>query len=140
MIDSWRPSKLEPGFAMTNRIPTDLTASTMTSDPGRTTVRGGIEGGKAPPASLASCRSVGAAREPPKAPPPPALWPPAVGSAADVEGCASREIPLTAAVAPAAPAAALFKKPRRSSDAFFDFAIPSSDEVSKRHPRVADAA
>jgi len=38
--------------------------------------------------------------------------------------CARREMPLTDAVAPAAPAAAFFKKRRRLRDVSVDFAIP----------------
>lgn len=124
-------------------MPTDLSVSTIRSDPGRTTVRGGTAGGVAAPVSLASCRSVGAGSGAPA--PPRALaprWPVAAGSPGARASASAVGRLETSAVAPAAAAAAaLFRKPRRSNDDLFDLAMWQSPcRVRRRSELPAEFA
>src|SRR5205809_3576911 len=103
MSDSCSPSKLDPGFAATYSIPSDLITSTMKSEPGFSMIRvltcAGL--GVVSAASWASdgCGAV------------------AAGAAPRCARCAFAAGAV--ATSAAAPAAAPFRKPRRLREAFF---------------------
>src|SRR6185295_12693174 len=102
MSDSCRARNDEPGFAATYSKPSDLMTSTMKSEPGRSVVymstRGG--GGLVSDATWAG-EGGGAARR---------FWTCAFAAGGF-------------ATSPAAPAAAPFRKRRRSTELLLDFAI-----------------
>src|SRR2546429_7944701 len=101
MIDSWRPRKLEPGLAHTYSKPSDLITSTMKSDPERSMVKTSIFDGVPTSAS----GDIG-------------------GGAAAARGAGAADAPVTGfATSTAAPAAAPFRKSRRSTTVFFLFAM-----------------
>src|ERR1044071_1754762 len=114
MIDSCRPSKLDPGLPATYSTPRSRKTSTIRSEPGRTTARwpGRIEVGRTLPASRSTCAGEG-------------------GGADSCEGvvpCAEAALvsgPLVSAAAPAAAVAAPFRKPRRVTGpcVLFDLAL-----------------
>src|SRR5687767_13477494 len=105
MMDSWIPSKLEPGFAATHSIPRSLRTWTIRSEPGLTAARapGITAGGRTAPASRAICSAVGGGGGalPPADPSCVACGVPALGAAPP------------AAAAPTAAVAAPFRNPRR---------------------------
>src|SRR5438046_1509449 len=108
MIDSCRPSKLEPGFAATYSNPSVLITSTMKSDAGCSTIRdrppdGGVS------VSAANWAFDGAA---------------AAGRAGASGGCGSATDGWVTSAA--APTAAPLRKPRRSTEPFVDSAIGHS--------------
>src|SRR5262245_50202739 len=107
MIDSCRARKVEPGLAATYSMPSDLITSSMKSDPGRsvvyTSARGG--GGLVSAATRAALGKGVTALAP---------CPACAASAGAIEGFATRA---------AAPAAAPFRNPRRSTEPFFDLGI-----------------
>src|SRR5436309_9620721 len=108
MIDSCSARKVEPGFAATYSMPSDLITSSMKSDPGRSVVYTSVRGG----GGLVSAATSAA---------------PGSGVGAVVLACtgcgAAAEGFATSA---AAPAAAPFKKPRRFTEPFFDLGIVSN--------------
>src|SRR5206468_1748909 len=108
MIDSCRPSKLEPGFAATYPNPSVLIPSTMKSDAGCSTIRdrppdGGVS------VSAPSWAFDGAA---------------AAGRGGGSGGCGSATDGWVTSAA--APTAAPLRKPRRSTEPFVDSAIGHS--------------
>ena len=106
IIDSCKPRKLDPGFEKQYLKPMDFRTSTMKSEPGRPDVTTSADRGTCW-VSAANCAGVGSGA------------PPRRGSA----GRASADgVPVARA---AAPAAAPFRKPRRLTGPFFDFAIDS---------------
>src|ERR1700722_16407231 len=113
MKDSCRPSKLDPGLAAAYSIPRSRTTWTMRSEPGRVIRRTSAAGGRIFPASRKSCASVGAG-----APDGDDGLDGLLGACASPRGWGD-----TSAAAPAAPAAAFFRKPRRPTEVFGDFAI-----------------
>src|SRR5581483_7099117 len=126
MNDSCRPSKLEPGLAAAYSMPRSLTVWTMRSDPGRVIART-VAGGRTLPASRANWESVG-----------PGALPAGVGASLGRRWASTMGVVTSAA----APVAAPFRKPRRPTEVFGDFAIfvldaPSewSGSVQKVEPR-----
>src|ERR1700733_3980724 len=109
MRDSCKPSKLEPGLAATNSMPRSLMVCTMASEPGLVMVRTET-GGRALPASRASCSGVGAGVVPAGAAATSVVWRCAIAAGVVVASAA-------------APAAALFKKPRRPTEFFLVFGM-----------------
>src|SRR5687767_215877 len=112
------PSKLEPGFPATYSMPRSLSTCTIRSDPGRTAARElPTAGGRTAPASRSSCAADGGGAGEFDRPAP-----------AGGDGCASRvcapvsETCVAMAAAPAAAVAAPFRKPRRLTVSFLDFA------------------
>src|SRR6516225_3797602 len=106
-MDSCNARNVEPGFAAQYSIPSDLMASSMKSDPGRSVVYTSARGG--------GVVSAAAKRAPGK------------GVAAAVFACAAGAACGSAtagfATRAAAPAAAPFKNPRRLVSPFFELAI-----------------
>src|ERR1700722_16524391 len=100
MTDSCRPRKLDPGLAHTYSNPSVLSTSTMKSEPVRSAVR--ISTLEGVPTSASGDIASGIARR-------------------SSAGCAAT-VPGTAAKA-AAPAAALFRKFRRSTSTFLGLVI-----------------
>src|SRR4029079_2829744 len=107
MIDSCRPSKLEPGFAATYSMPSVLITSTMKSEAGFSTRRDETAAGGGS-VSARSCAPPGTAGA-------------AVGEAAS-GGCASAAAGALRATTAAALTAAPFRNRRRPT-ADFEFAI-----------------
>src|SRR6266705_3313590 len=109
MMDSCSARNVEPGLAATYSMPSDLMTSNMKSDPGRsvvyTSARG--EGGLVSAAASAALGRGVAVR----------AW--AACAACMTSGCAMEGFATNAA----APAAALFKNPRRLTEPFFDLGI-----------------
>src|SRR5205809_5219505 len=107
MSDSCSPSKLDPGFAATYSIPSDLITSTMKSEPGFSMIR------------VLTCAGLGAVSA--------ASWA-SDGCGAVPAGAAPRCAFAAGAVATsaAAPAAAPFRKPRRLREPFLLSTIHSS--------------
>src|SRR6185295_14865898 len=99
MIDSWMPRKLEPGLAATYSRLSALRTSTMKSPPGRSVVTMSTSGDGS--ASLGAIGALAGAA--------------AAGTAVAV--CASAAAALPTKAAPVT--AALFRKSRRSTEAFF---------------------
>src|SRR5581483_938650 len=110
MTDSWMASKLEPGLAAAYSTPRSRITWIIRSDAGRVILRTST-GGRTLPASRKSWASVGGG----------AAVEPALGAWAVLVGAwASACCPdVTSAAAPAAPAAAFFRKPRRPTEVFF---------------------
>src|SRR5260370_28899023 len=103
MTDSCRPRKLDPGLAATYSTPNDLMTSIMKAEPGRDVVcTSTIEGG-AVSAAISFAVGVGALAR--------------FGS----DCCAWATVGV--ATSAAAPAAAPFKNPRRSTEGLRDFAM-----------------
>src|SRR5690242_17229992 len=96
MSDSWSPAKDEPGLAHAYSKPSDLRTSTMKSDPGRPAARASPVGGGVEDSPAA-----------------------ALGTAARICCAAAIGGFVTSA---AAPAAAPFRKPRRSNGDFLELA------------------
>src|SRR6185503_8077769 len=136
MIDSCRPSKLDPGLPAAYSIPRSRRTCTMRSEPGRTTARWpGRTGGRTLPASRSSCAGEGGGAASGETFVPCAETAPASG-------------PLVNAAAPAAAVAAPFRNPRRVTGCcvFFVLAIfeplpkarqpePGCDEMMRRIDR-----
>src|ERR1700738_3385925 len=106
MSDSWSDSKVDPGLALRYSRLRVLKTSTMKSEPGFSMTRA-LPAGRAAPVSRATADPLGvcAVALPPR---PAGCW--ALASA----GLAARA---------AAPTAAPFRKPRRPTERFVDFAI-----------------
>src|SRR2546430_1342583 len=104
MSDSCSDSNVDPGFAARYSMLSDFKTSTMKSEPGCSITW--VAAGRAEPASRVTCAVEGPAA--PRADPA-ASW------ALLIWGLAASA---------AAPAAAPFKKPRRPTELFVDFAIP----------------
>src|SRR5665213_1404244 len=111
MIDSCSPRKLEPGFAQTYSNPSDLITSTMKSEPVRSTVSTSTLDGV--PTSASGDIGGGA---------PGATRGGTVGAPTTAEFVASI----------AAPAAAPFRKSRRGSGTFLNFAMASPPKLPSR--------
>src|SRR5712691_11330334 len=92
MIDSCSARKLEPGLAQMYSNPSDFSTSTMKSEPGRSAVNTSAA------ADTGSVSLANAAAE---------------GTAVPRPGCVSCALAGVFATSTAAPAAALFRKPRR---------------------------
>src|SRR2546422_547947 len=101
MIDSWRPWKLDPGFVVMYSKLRLLMTSIMKSDPGFSTMRSTCARGA--PVSAANWAAFGTT---------------AAGRAGGA-CCALAAVVVTNA--PAAPAAAPLRKPRRLTEPFLDF-------------------
>src|SRR5579872_2594353 len=110
MMDSCRDSNVEPGLAARYSMLSDFRTSTMKSDPGCSMT--GVAAGRTAPASRVTCAPEGA-------------WAP---RGADPASCALAGSGLAANAA--APAAAPFRKPRRPTEFFVDFAIPHPPHVA----------
>ena len=104
-MDSWIPSKLEPGLAATHSMPRSLRTWTIRSEPGLTAARApaASAGGRTAPASRSICCAVGGGTGASMAAPPAAACcgVPAIGASPP------------AAAAPTAAVAAPFRNPRR---------------------------
>src|SRR5260370_40568208 len=114
MTDSCRPRKLDPGLAATYSRPNDLMTSIMKSEPGRSVVcTSTIEGG-AFSAAISFAVGVGALAR--------------FGS----DCCAWATVGV--ATSAAAPAAAPFKNPRRSTEDFLDLGMVFTSLGLRRGP------
>src|SRR5438128_8693524 len=115
MIDSCRPSKLEPGFAATYSNPSVLITSTRKSDAGCSTIRGRPpDGGVSVSAANWAFDGVAGA-----------------GRAGASGGCGrATDGWVTSA---AAPTAAPLRKPRRPTEPFVDSAIGHSSWKHRQH-------
>src|SRR6185312_12095825 len=112
MTDSCSPSKLEPGLAVMNSIPSSFSVCTMRSEPGRRSRVAGNAPGETLPASRRRLAGLGGGTCVPPGPAgPPGPSGEAAGPAAS-RACGAGP-GITAVAAAAAPVAALFKKSRR---------------------------